>query len=61
MGKAELDPAKIPVALDGDRIVDRLVEIGGRPYRITCVSMGNPHCVVFVDNPDSLDLEKLWG
>ena len=59
MGQAELAPARIPVALDGERVVDREVEIGGKPCRITCVSMGNPHCVVFVDNPEPLDLEKL--
>ena len=59
MGKAELTPSKIPVALEGDMIVDRPVSINGTTYNITCVSMGNPHAVVFTDLVDALDLEKL--
>ena len=34
------------------------VTSGGREYRITCVSMGNPHCVIFGDDPDTIDLER---
>lgn len=56
MGKAELNPRDIPVDFDGERVIDRPVEIGGTEYRITCVSMGNPHCIVFVNNPDLVDL-----
>ncbi len=60
MGKAVLNPKEIPVALDGDKVVDRTVTIGEKEYNITCVSMGNPHCVVFVDGDiDHLDLEKI--
>ena len=59
MGKAVLDPAAIPVALDGDAVIDRPADINGTSYNITCVSMGNPHAVVFVDDVDSLDLEKI--
>ena len=59
MGKAELDPKLIPVALEGESIVDRAVNIAGKEYKITCVSMGNPHAVVFTDLVDALDLEKL--
>ena len=59
MGKAEYEPKNIPVNLDGDRIVDREVEIDGEKYNITCVSMGNPHCVVFAHNIDGLDLENI--
>lgn len=59
MGKAELEPKKIPVTLDGDEIVDRRVKIGENDYNITCVSMGNPHCIVFCDNVDELELEKI--
>ena len=59
MGKAELTPSKIPVALEGETIVDRPVTIDGKSYNITCVSMGNPHAVVFTDLVDALDLEKL--
>ena len=59
MGRAELSPRRIPVAAAGDRVVDLPVKIGGRIYRITCVSMGNPHCVTFIDNVDTFDLEKI--
>lgn len=59
MGKAELDPEKIPVNTKLSKIVNEPVEIAGNKYNITCVSMGNPHCIVFVDNVDSVDIEKL--
>ncbi len=59
MGPAELTPSKIPVNLDGDMIVDRPVDIDGEEYNITCVSMGNPHAVVFTELVDVMDLEKI--
>ncbi len=59
MGAPELLPEKIPVRLSGDSIIDREVEVGGSTYRITCVSMGNPHCVVFTDDPERIELEKI--
>lgn len=57
MGKAEFSPEKIPARLEGTEIVAQKVEIGGREETVTCVSMGNPHCVVFRDDIESLDLE----
>lgn len=59
MGKAELAPEKIPVALEGDSIIARPVTIDGQEYNITCVSMGNPHCIVFCEETESLDLEHI--
>ena len=60
MGEAILTPAQIPVLLDGDRIVDAPIVIDERVYHMTCVSMGNPHCVVFVtEDVDSLDLARI--
>lgn len=59
MGKAVLEPEKIPVLLDGDKIVGRETLVGVNKHLITCVSMGNPHCVIFTENIDSLDLEKI--
>lgn len=59
MAQAILTPKEIPVLLDGDRVIGRPVEIGGKTWDITCVSMGNPHCVVFVKDVDSLNLEEL--
>ncbi|MBQ6575751.1 MAG: diaminopimelate epimerase [Lachnospiraceae bacterium] len=61
MGEPILMPERIPVIFsDGsDRIVshDLFVEDGN--YKVTCVSVGNPHCVVFVDNVDAVPLESL--
>lgn len=59
MGKAELHPKKVPCLLDGDKVINRKVKIGDKDYNITAVSMGNPHCVVFCDHVDSVDLETL--
>lgn len=59
MGKAEFEPTLIPVNLDGDRILDRRVHIAGAEYDISCVSTGNPHCVVFVDKVDDIDIEAI--
>ena len=59
MGKAILAPHLVPVDLEPDengRVVDRKVNIAGNDYNITCVSMGNPHAVVFMNNVDSLDI-----
>ena len=61
MGRAELDPEKIPVKLSPiyGRVIDRQAEVGGKLYNISCVSMGNPHCVVFVDRVDGVDVESV--
>jgi diaminopimelate epimerase len=50
MGRPKLEPSEIPTTLPGPVVVDRDVEISGRRYRLTCVSLGNPHAVVFVDD-----------
>ena len=59
MGKAELNPKNIPVKSDKQSMIGERVTIGGKDYDVTCVSMGNPHCVVFVDNVDGFDLEHI--
>ncbi|MCL2078949.1 MAG: carbamoyl-phosphate synthase large subunit [Oscillospiraceae bacterium] len=59
MGKAKLRAGQIPVKIDGESVINRPVTIGGKEYLITCVSMGNPHCVVFVPDTDSLDLRQI--
>ena len=59
MGQASLDPASLPCTLKGDRIVDQEVQIAGGTHRITCVSVGNPHCVLFVDRVDDVDIQKV--
>ncbi len=59
MGKPGLNPGVIPVNLDGEKIVNRKTEIADGEYNITTVSMGNPHCIVMVDNVDKLDIKTL--
>ena len=59
MGKPAFEPANVPVALEGERVIDRPVTIAGGEYRITCLSMGNPHCVVFADRVDEVDVAHL--
>jgi diaminopimelate epimerase len=59
MGRAELAPEKIPVKLTGDSIIAKPITIGGKEYSITCVSMGNPHAVNFVENVAELELQKI--
>ena len=59
MGKADLSAASLPTTLDDERIIDRPTDIGGTEYRITCLSVGNPHCVVFCDRVDGVDIETV--
>jgi diaminopimelate epimerase len=58
MGAPILDGPRIPVAAEG-RVIAAPLEVAGTTYRVTCVSMGNPHCVVFLPEVDDLDLERL--
>lgn len=58
MGKPVLNGELIPSTIKGDTVVNRPVNIGGKEYNVTLVSMGNPHCVVFA-NPYAIDLENL--
>ncbi|WP_295069168.1 diaminopimelate epimerase [Ruminococcus sp.] len=59
MGKAILVPKDIPVNSDLDRFVSQPVEVCGKTWDITCVSMGNPHAVIFTEGIAELDLEKI--
>lgn len=58
MGSPILVPEQIPAVFEGENVIDRPILVQEKEYRVTCVSMGNPHAVVFVDNTDTLDLEK---
>ncbi len=58
MGEAVLKPSEIPVQAEGEDFIARQIEAGGKNYTVTCVSMGNPHCVVFTEGIDGIDLEK---
>ena len=57
MGRATLDTAALKFTIAESQVVDYPVRIAGRPYNITCVDMGNPHCVVFCDRVDAVDID----
>ena len=59
MGNPELVPANIPIVADGDRVIDEPINVNGTEYRMTGVSMGNPHAVVYVEDVKGLDIEKI--
>ncbi len=59
MGAPILKPADIPVKSDKDLFIDEKLEVAGRDYKVTCVSMGNPHAVTFVEDTASLEIEKI--
>ncbi|MFV0365256.1 MAG: diaminopimelate epimerase [Mangrovibacterium sp.] len=59
MGEPILKPSLIPIRSDVEQFVHEAVVVNGQEYRITGVSMGNPHAIVYVDDVASLDLEKI--
>lgn len=59
MGSPILKPELVPVKAEGERVVDEPIEVNGTEYRMTCVSMGNPHAVVFMDNVADLKIEQI--
>ena len=60
MGEAVLDTRKIPVTYPEDTMIGQPLEVKGKIYNATCISTGNPHCVIFCDNDiKKMDIEKL--
>ena len=59
MGEAIIEPKSIPVLFDKEQVVDENMNVCGEEYKVTCVSMGNPHCIVYMDNIDDLEIEKI--
>lgn len=59
MGAPITKPADVPVVSDKDIVLDESLVVAGKEYKITCVSMGNPHCVTFIDDTDTLEIEKV--
>lgn len=59
MGSPILQSSLIPVTLDKPQVVNEPITVSGITYHVTCVSMGNPHAVVFVDNVKELPLETI--
>jgi len=58
MGPPEWDGRRIPVDADGT-VLERSLAVNGRNWMVSCVSMGNPHCVAFVDDPGTLALPEI--
>ena len=60
MGRAEFSSNKVPVIRDGDEVVNQKLSLSSGDWNVTCVSMGNPHCVTFIqDSPRTLNLESI--
>lgn len=60
MGEPVLDGLSVPTTIDKERVVDQPIHVDGREFRFTAVSMGNPHCVIFVEDAAAVDLH-VWG
>ncbi|MEC0173081.1 diaminopimelate epimerase [Paenibacillus graminis] len=60
MGEPVLSGTQIPVAIDAEPVLDQPIEADGRAFKFTAVSMGNPHCVIYVDDAVGFDLAT-WG
>ena len=58
MGEPIFEPEKIPVAAKGNPVIMEPITVGDKEWKMTCVSMGNPHAVVFVDDVKNFELEK---
>ena len=59
MGEPAFSPASLPVEWPGERIVNQPLTIDGQTHHITCVSMGNLHAVIFVDDPKAIDVHGI--
>ena len=59
MGEPMFAPEQIPVLAEGEPVVDEPIRVGDKDWKMTCVSMGNPHAIVFLDTPvKDFELEK---
>ena len=59
MGTPILEAKEVPVISDKEQVIDEPIIIDNKEYKITCVSMGNPHAITFIDDTDSLDIESI--
>ncbi|MEE1077656.1 MAG: diaminopimelate epimerase, partial [Agathobacter sp.] len=59
MGEPILKPELIPVVAKGEKVVKEPIEVDGKTWEMTCVSMGNPHAVVFIEDVANFELEKI--
>ena len=59
MGEPILEPEKIPFDFKSNPVVNEPIEVEGTTYYVTCVSMGNPHAIIYMDQIDNLELDKI--
>ena len=59
MGSPILESNLVPVISDNEKVIDEIINVKGNEYRMTCVSMGNPHAVVFMKDVANLDIEEV--
>ena len=59
MGAPILQASLIPVVSEDEQVIDAPIEVNGQTYRFTAVSMGNPHAIVYIDDVDGLEIEKI--
>ena len=59
IGQPMFSPQSVPVKLEGDKIVNKEIDVAGGKYTVTCLSMGNPHCVIFTDNLENINLKEI--
>ena len=59
LGKVELAGKNIPSTLKGDQIVNKTIKVNGEEYTVTLVNVGNPHCVIYSDKVDAVDVAKV--
>lgn len=59
MGSPILTAEQVPVKSENNQVIDERIEVNGREYKMTCVSMGNPHAIVFMDDVKNLDIEAI--
>ena len=59
MGAAILAPREIPVDMDSENVISAPIVVDEKVYHMTCVSMGNPHCVIFVDDAEAFPIHEL--
>ena len=59
MGEPILEAKDIPTKFEGEKVVRQKLSIDGKDFEVTCVSMGNPHCIVFCDNVKDIEIEKI--
>ena len=59
MGAPILAAKDVPVLSENEQVIDEEIEVEGKTYRMTCVSMGNPHAIVYMDDVKNLDIDKI--